>query len=113
MVCGGYVKCGGDFLMKEQPTVIKELKEITDWLNQHTISISHDADIAFYVLESFREHDPVAFEKNIADIKCSFFVHDYLYGCIKEEWNEGILICEREITKRGLNKVGVKERFEL
>ena len=99
--------------MINQPTVIKELEDITDWLNQHTISISHDADIAFYILESFRQENPVMFEQNMADIMCGFFLFDYLDGCIKEEWNEGVLICEREIAKRGLNKVEVKERFEL
>lgn len=33
--------------------------------------------------------------------------------CIMIEWNEGIIICEREIARRGLHVEDNEERFDL
>lgn len=40
-------------------------------------------------------------------------VFEGLKLCIDWGWEQGILICEREITRRGLNQQEPKERFIL
>lgn len=36
-----------------------------------------------------------------------------LNRCIEEEWNEGILICEKAIEERGFHVGDIEGRFEL
>lgn len=66
------------------------------------------ANILFAVSQRDGQH----FEKIVRKIPDDFvpmaFSRSKLVG-----WNEGVLICEKEIARRGLNIFTPKERFEL
>ena len=67
-----------------------------------------------YILVSLLEEDSSLFEHELS----TYVDNEELYFCLEycgvQQWNEGILICEREIAKRELNKESVVvERFEL
>lgn len=109
LVCGECTECDGDFLMKEIDYHGSYI------LMNNPTRVSFEGNI--YILASLLEEDSASFERDLStytDYIDDEELYFYLQYCIeKQKWNEGTLICEREIAKRGLNKVGVKERFEL
>ena len=113
LVCGGCVKCDGDVLMLELPKLTREIDEsISSWIERYIFDETNSNGVA-YVFKSFHDRDAKEFAYDISDLFINHQLYDYLDACIDVEWNEGVLICEREIAKRGLNRVEVKERFEL
>lgn len=66
----------------------------------------------FCVLSSWAEQDGKRFAEDIKRLNYHQ-LYEYLNDCIEFEWNEGVLICEKEIERRGLHIDDPKERFEL
>lgn len=66
-----------------------------------------------YILASILEENSSLFEHELS----TYVDNEELYFCLEycgiQQWNEGVLICEREIAKRGLNNTSVKTRFLL
>lgn len=66
-----------------------------------------------YILASLLEENSNLFERELS----TYVDNEELYFCLEycgiQQWNEGVLICEREIAKRGLNNTSVKTRFSL
>lgn len=58
------------------------------------------ANNLFCVLSSWAEQDGERFSKDIKSLN-NRQLYEYLDDCIEFEWNEGILICEKEIERRG------------
>lgn len=107
LVCGGCTKCGGDVLMKK----IDYYGTFVGFDTPKRLSFNGMT----FILISLLSEDSVQFERDLSN--CIDVNNEELYFCLEycgiQQWNEGVLICEREIAKRGLNKVEVKERFEL
>lgn len=106
----GYIECGGDILKMKMKVIDYYGTFVTFDLNA-PIRVSNDGQT--YVLASLLEENSALFEDELSSKIADKELYLCLEYCSKQEWNEGILICEREIDKRGLNKVEVKERFEL
>lgn len=66
-----------------------------------------------YILASLLEENSNLFERELS----TYVDNEELYFCLEycgiQQWNEGVLICERKIAKRGLNNTSVKTRFSL
>lgn len=102
------VSCDGDVLMTK---VVDYLGTFLTFGFDTPVRVSYNNKT--YILASILEENSSLFEHELS----TYVDNEELYFCLEycgiRQWNEGILICEREIDKRGLNKVEVKERFEL
>lgn len=56
--------------------------------------------------------DDIRFQYEI-ELTIDSQVKSLLKYCIMSEWNEGVLICEKEIERRGLHIDDPKKRFDL
>lgn len=108
MVRGGCTECDGDVLMVK---VVNYVGTFFTFDFDTPIRFSYDNKT--YALASILEENSSLFEHELS----TYVDNEELYFCLEycgtQHWNEGVLICEREIAKRGLNREGVKERFEL
>ena len=109
LVCDECTKCGGDVLMVK---VVDYLGTFLTFDFDTPARVSYDNKT--YILVSLLEEDSSLFEHELS----TYVDNEELYFCLEycgvQQWNEGILICEREIAKRELNKESVVvERFEL
>lgn len=109
LVCDGCTKCDGDVLMVK---VIDYLGTFLTFDFDTSARVSYDNKT--YILVSLLKEDSSLFEHELS----TYVDNEELYFCLKycgiQQWNEGVLICEREIAKRELNKGSVVvERFEL
>lgn len=85
---------GKPFLSAEQHSDIEVLK--TQYSIVNLITNKHGEMFEKYIHEMHEDFLPFAFEASLAS-----------------KWNEGVLICEKEIEYRGLHVENPKERFEL
>lgn len=108
LVCGGCTKCNGDVLMVK---VVNYVGTFFTFDFDTPTRFSYDNKT--YILASILEENSSLFEHELS----TYVDNEELYFCLEycgiQQWNEGVLICEREITKRGLNKVPNDKRFEL
>lgn len=100
--------CGGDVLMAK---VVDYVGTFVTFGFDTPIRASYDNKT--YILASILEENSSLFEHELStyvDNKELYFCLEY---CGIQQWNEGVLICEREIAKRKLNEVPNDKRFEL